>query len=246
MREAAGARGVETHVLSPGEDAAELLRSADAEAIGIAGGDGSLAPAATVALETERPLVCVPFGTANHFARDLGLDPDDPTAALEAFDGSERRVDVGRVGDRLFLNNVSLGVYASLVRRRERQRRRRVLLARLRALVKTLRHPHRLRVSVDGSPVRARVVLVANNAYELQLFELGARPSLEQGQLHLYTVDALLPRTWDERAATAFTIDAPRRLAAAIDGEPVELEPPLRFAIEPRALRVLLPRSPGG
>ncbi len=214
--------------------------------IGIAGGDGSLAPGAAVALETERPFVCVPLGTANHFARDLGLDPNDPVAALEAFDGAERRVDVGRVGERLFLNNVSFGVYASLVRRRERHRSRRALLARVRALVKTLRHPHRLRVSVDGKPVSARVVLVANNAYELQLFELGARSSLQEGQLHLYTVEALLPRTWDERAAAAFTIDAPRRLAAAIDGEPVELEPPLRFAIEPRALRVLLPRAPGG
>jgi diacylglycerol kinase family enzyme len=110
--------------------------------------------------------------------------------------------------------------------------------------VRTLRHPHRLRVSVDGDAISARVVLVANNAYELQLFDLGARPSLEEGRLHLYTVGALMPRAWDERSAAAFTIDALERLQAAVDGEPAELEPPLRLSIEPRALRVLLPRAP--
>ena len=79
----------------------------------MAGGDGSLAAVAEVAIEQDVPFVCIPFGTRNHFARDLGLDRDDPLAALAAFDGGvERRVDVGRVGDRLFLNNVSLGLYA--------------------------------------------------------------------------------------------------------------------------------------
>jgi diacylglycerol kinase family enzyme len=241
---AAHEREVRTHVLRPGDDAADLARAADSEVVGIAGGDGSLAPVAQVALETKRAFVCVPFGTRNHFARDLGLERDDPVAALDAFAGDERRIDVGRVNGRIFLNNVSFGVYASLVHRRERHRRRRQLLARARALVRTLRHPHRLRVSVDGDAISARVVLVANNAYELQLFDLGARPSLEEGRLHLYAVGALMPRAWDERSAAAFTIDALERLQAAVDGEPAELEPPLRLSIEPRALRVLLPRAP--
>jgi diacylglycerol kinase family enzyme len=243
---AAKERGVQTHVLRPGEDAADLARAADVEVVGVAGGDGSLAPVAQIALETKRAFVCVPFGTRNHFARDLGLEREDPVAALDAFAGHERRIDVGRVNGRIFLNNVSFGVYASLVHRRERHRRRRELLARVRALLRTLRHPHRLRVSVDGDAISARVILVANNGYELQLFELGARPSLEEGRLHVYTMGALMPRAWDERSGAAFTIDAPGRLRAAVDGEPAELDPPLRFSIEPRALRVLLPREPSG
>src|SRR5438132_2646450 len=139
--DAARARGIETHVLGDGDDPAEAARAARADALGIAGGDGSLAAVADVALERDLPFVCVPFGTRNHFARDLGLDRDDPFAALDAFAGRERRVDVGRVNGRPFLNNVSLGVYARLVHRRERHRRRGEARAALRALeLALLRH----------------------------------------------------------------------------------------------------------
>jgi diacylglycerol kinase family enzyme len=90
--------------------------------------------------------------------------------------------------------------------------------------------------------VRARVLLAANNAYELSLFSIGARERLDQGRLHLYAARGLLPRAWDDRSANAFRIEAPGPLRAALDGEPVVLEPPLELAVEPAALRVLLPR----
>src|SRR5438132_11603011 len=139
--DAARARGIETHVLGDGDDPAEAARAARGDALGMAGGDGSLAAVAEVALERDLPFVCVPFGTRNHFARDLGLDRDDPLGALDAFDGEERRIDVGRAGERLFLNNVSLGVYARLVHRREQRRRRGEARAALRALeLALLRH----------------------------------------------------------------------------------------------------------
>src|SRR5439155_6316401 len=134
------------------EDPARIARDATADAIGIAGGDGSLARVAGVALERDLPFVCVPFGTRNHFARDLGLDREDPVAALDAFGGRERRIDVGRAGDRLFLNNVSLGLYAQLVHRREQHRRRREALARLRALLILLAHRRPLGITIDGEP----------------------------------------------------------------------------------------------
>jgi diacylglycerol kinase family enzyme len=107
---AAQARGVETHVLDEGDDPAERARASGAAVLGIAGGDGSLGPIAVVALETGAAFVCIPFGTRNHFARDVGLDRDDPLGALAAFDDDavERTVDVGKVGDRIFLNNVAL------------------------------------------------------------------------------------------------------------------------------------------
>ena len=116
LRDAAQSRGVDVRFLEDGDDLQELARDAGADVLGMAGGDGSLAAVAEVAIEQEIPFVCVPFGTLNHFARDLGLDRDDPIAALAAFDdGVERRIDVGRANDRLFLNNVSLGIYAQLV-----------------------------------------------------------------------------------------------------------------------------------
>jgi diacylglycerol kinase family enzyme len=110
LRDAAQARGVRVHLLADDDDLQAVARESDAEVLGMAGGDGSLAAVAVVAIERDVPFVVVPFGTRNHFARDLGLDRDDSLAALAAFDeGTERRVDAAYVNDRLFLNNVSLG-----------------------------------------------------------------------------------------------------------------------------------------
>jgi diacylglycerol kinase family enzyme len=228
--------GIEARILAPGDNPAELARTAEPAPLGVAGGDGSLGSVAAVALERDLPFVCVPFGTRNHFARDLGLDRDDPVAALAAFaDGRERRIDVGRAGDRVFLNNVSLGVYARLVHRSERH-------PRLRAVWLTLRNPRPQVVTVDGEPLAARVILVANNAYELDLLSLGERARLDAGELHLYAAHGVVRSTWEERTGTRFVLDAPgRRVRTAVDGEPAELETPLELRVEPRALRVLVP-----
>jgi diacylglycerol kinase family enzyme len=235
------------HVLEDGDDLRELARNANADVLGMAGGDGSLGAVAEVAIAQGVPLVVIPYGTRNHLARDLGFDRDDPLAALAAFaDGVERRVDVGRVGDRLFLNNVSLGLYARLVHRRERRRRRRQALARMRALALTLRDRRRLqRFTIDGEQVRARLVLVSNNAYALDLLSLGERERLDEGLLHVYIPHGLRRITWDEHSYSELEIGSPlARLRVAIDGEPAELDTPLRFRIEPAALRVLVPRAP--
>ncbi|MGZ8783908.1 MAG: diacylglycerol/lipid kinase family protein [Gaiellaceae bacterium] len=182
LRDAARGRGVDVHFLEEGDDLRELARSASADVLGMAGGDGSLGAVAAVAIERDVPFVCIPFGTRNHFARDLGLDRDDPIGALAAFDGVERRVDVGRVGDRVFLNNVSLGLYARLVHRREHHRRRSDALARMRALALTVRDRRRQqRFTIDGEHVRARLVLVSNNDYTLDLLSLGERERLDEG-----------------------------------------------------------------
>src|SRR3954447_12341973 len=233
--------GVATHILAENDDAAEIARASNVDVLGMAGGDGSLAAVAEVALARDLPFICVPFGTRNHFARDLGLDRDDPLAALRAFDGGEeKRIDVGRADERLFLNNVSLGVYARLVHRREHHRRRRQALARLRAWAILLTHREPLGITIDGTPVESRIVLVANNAYALELPSLGERERLDEGKLHLYVPG-------DERAAERFVIDAaPGCLQAAIDGEPEVLETPIEFRIEARALRVLVPIRDGG
>jgi len=245
---AARSRGIATHVLGDGDDLARLAREAEADALGMAGGDGSLAPVAEAALARGIPFVCVPFGTRNHFARDLGLDRDDPVAALAAFtDGVERTIDVARANDRLFLNNVSLGVYARLVHRREHHRRRGDAVARLRAMLTVARYRHAARFSIDGEPVHARVVLVSNNEYELRVLSVGERERLDEGRLHVYAPRGLLRSEWVERSFDRLTIDSPGgRLRAAVDGEPGVLETPIEFRIEPKALRVLLPRDPDG
>jgi diacylglycerol kinase family enzyme len=243
---AAAARelGVEPHLLREGEDPGELARASGAAVLGVAGGDGSLGAVAAAAIDTGAAFVCVPFGTRNHFARDLGLDRADPLAALAAFGGDavERRIDVGRAGDRIFLNNVSLGVYARLVHRRERRRRRGEALARLKALLAVTRHHHALHATVNDEPVRARVIFVGNNNYELSLFTVGARERLDAGELFLWTAAGWLPTAWEQRTARTFRVETGGpRVRVAIDGEPVVLETPVELESLPRALRVLLP-----
>ena len=243
---AARERGIETHLLRKGDDLAEIARGADAEALAMAGGDGSLAVVAQAALERDVPFACIPFGTRNHFARDIGLDRNDPVGALDALvEGREIRIDVGRANERLFLNNVSLGVYARLVHRREHHRRRSDAFARLRALQTLVTHRHPIGLAVDGTPVEARVVLVSNNAYAVDVFSVGERERLDEGTLHLYALHGVLRAGWDERSGDAFTIDARAgRVDAAVDGEPEQLETPIEFRVEPGALRVLVPRGP--
>ena len=197
--------GVDTHVLQPGDDAASVVGSA--EVVGVAGGDGTLGAVAAVALERGVPFVCVPFGTRNHFARDLGLS--DPFAALSAFvDGVPRVVDVGRAGARVFVNNVSIGAYAQLVHR-VRQRP--------------------LQLTIDEAPLRARLVLFANNAYRID----GVRERLDAGELHMYVAHGLLRLSWDERVGTRFVVGGVREVA--IDGEAEHVESPLEIVIQPRA-----------
>jgi diacylglycerol kinase family enzyme len=242
LRSAAAEQGVHVHVLRNREDPAEVARTADASAIGIAGGDGSLAPVAQAALSRGVPFVCIPFGTRNHFARDLGLDRSDPIAALDAFRGEERRIDIAWVNDRAFLNNVSLGMYARLVHHREHHRRRREALARLRAIAIALRHRAPRGLTVDDEPIRARVLVVSNNAYTLDLLSLGERERLDDGLLHLYAATGVARSRWTERSGVRFAINATAGyLRAAVDGEPERLSTPLEFRIEPRALRVLVP-----
>jgi diacylglycerol kinase family enzyme len=264
---AARARGVQVHELVPGEDPVALARqavAAGADAVGVAGGDGSLGLVAAVAVEADVPFVCVPSGTRNHFAADLGLDRGDPLAALEAFGGPECRIDVGVVGERMFLNNVSLGAYADLVA--EPGYRAGKLTTAHAVLPGALRGERELLQVVFEDPEGrgyqdVLLLLVANNAYELHGGAVvGARGRLDGGVLQ---VSALRARTgaalaglvariaagragpgaqWAQWTATTLHVDATvAELPAGIDGEAVTLAPPLEFRVLAQALRVLVP-----
>jgi len=263
--------GIRVRTLEPGEDARlAALEAADAGAqvLAVAGGDGSVASVAGVAVERELPVVVLPTGTLNHFARDLGLDLARPLRALDAFasDHHERRVDVGRINGRPFINNVSLGIYAEMLGDPGyRQDKLRVAQTKLQAFYSDPALRRALRITPpDEAPLESVVaVVVSNNPYEFSRWDrLGHRQRLDTGTLQISVLDAstlddlerLLAGTllgamefrpalrhWtSERLETGVPGE---RVRAGVDGEPITLEAPLRFSVDPAALRVLVPKG---
>jgi diacylglycerol kinase family enzyme len=253
IADAAREGGIHPVVLDPPYDLTALARQAVAEgadALGMAGGDGSLAAVAAVAAEHDIPFVCIPIGTRNHFARDLGVDRHDPVGALDAFTpGIESRVDLGEVNDRTFLNNVSLGVYAEAVRRPGYRRAKgRTLLAAMRdaigsgGTVATMRFTDNHGVEHD----RALVVLVSNDPYALdRMFGQIARERIDLGQLGVIDLE---PARADDLSwsATTFTVTTDTPAHVGIDGEAATLASPLQFTTRPSALRVRISRRHPG
>jgi diacylglycerol kinase family enzyme len=258
VAERARERGIEVAILAPGQNLATLVQAAvasGADALGMAGGDGSLAVVAAAAAGHGLPFVCVPAGTRNHFALDVGVDRHDVAGALDAFtDGAERRIDVAEVNGRMFLNNVSLGIYGDAVRRPGyRDAKARTLLETAeQVLGPSAQAPDELRLVDDAGREHSHlaVVLVSNNPYALERpVARGTRPALDTGQLGIVILDVPgdspppLGRAW---SAPYLEVNAPARVPAGIDGEAVELSPPLRFTVRPAALRVRIScRHPG-
>jgi hypothetical protein len=182
-------RGVEPVVLRPGDDLLELAASAvsrGADVIGMAGGDGSQALVASVASAHGVALVCVPAGTRNHFALDLGLDRDDVVGALDAFaEAKERRIDLAEVGGRVFVNNVSLGVYADIVQSPEYRDAKVQTAAQLLPdlLGPGATHLDLRFIGPDGSEhASAQIIQVSNNPYTLsRLAGFGTRTRFDSG-----------------------------------------------------------------
>ena len=257
VAERARERGIDAVLLQADRSLEELVRDAvadGADALGVAGGDGSLAVVAAAARAHGLPFVCVPAGTRNHFALDLGVDRHDLIGALDAFtDGVERSIDVAEVNGRVFLNNVSLGIYGDAVRqpayRNAKMRTMVETAAEVLGSSATLPELH-LVDDVGREHSRPAVVLVSNNPYALDRpIAPGTRPRLDTGELGVVVLDTSPPgldppgRAW---TATQLAVDASAPVHAGIDGEAVELHAPLEFVIRPGALRVRISsRHPG-
>ena len=262
--------GVETVLLDHGLDLEQLARdaiAAGADCLGMAGGDGSQALVASIAIEQDIPFVCVTAGTRNHFALDLGLDRDDPHGSMNAFhDAVERRIDYATVGDRLFVNNVSLGVYATIVQQDSyRKAKRETSMALLPEILGSTAEPFDLQFATpDGTEVDgAFLIMVSNNPYVLgPSVDVSQRRSLQTGALGVFAVNAssgteaarLMARSavglrgrdpgWHEFTCEAFEVRSRAGSTfAGVDGEALDMPTPLRFRIHPRGMRVLVPES---
>jgi diacylglycerol kinase family enzyme len=259
-------RGIEPIVLRPGDDLLQLAQDAadrGADVIGMAGGDGSQALVASVAAARGLPMVVVPAGTRNHLALDLGLDREDVVGALDAFgDAVERRMDLADVNGRVFVNNVSLGLYAAIVRSPAyRDSKVDTTLATIPEALAPGAAPFDLRYrGPDGAERQgAHLIQVSNNPYGSTLATMGSRPRLDTGRLGIVAL-----RIDDDRAAAAFLaalgaghperfrglvawasptfeVSSGAPIDVGLDGETLEMDPPLSFSIRPDPLRVRLP-----
>jgi diacylglycerol kinase family enzyme len=259
-------------VRDPGDLTARARQAASRHDVLVAaGGDGTVSAIAAVAVPTGAPLGVLPMGTLNHFAKDVGLPLDLDSAVKVITDRHARRLDVGDVNDRVFINNSSVGLYPRMVWEREAEQRRgrRKWTAFAIAMLKTWRDYRTIaaRLDADGSTtvVRTPFIFVGNNQYTAEGFRLGGRSRLDGGRLSIFVapecgrfemlslpVRAISGRLRSDslpfvgfQAETVTVEVMQRRASVALDGEVVMMSPPLVYRVRPGALQTLVPGTPG-
>lgn len=262
----------DVHLAKSGKDIVQLAREAaagEAELIVAGGGDGTISTVAIEASEAGKTLGILPLGTLNNFSKDLGI-PQNLNAAVRVIaEGEVHQIDLAEVNGRIFINNSSIGLYPKMVVRREQQQQklgRGKWAAAFWASLKLFRISPFLKVDIelDGKTFERKTpfVFVGNNEYEMDMYNIGRRPSLEGGKLSLYflhregrwgllmlfwkTVTRGLKQWKDFEAVETehVTIRAKRsRLRVAFDGETDLMRPPLEYRIRPKALKVIVPRA---
>jgi undecaprenyl-diphosphatase len=251
--------------LTRGVDLGQEVAAAVAEGrvVVACGGDGTVNAVAGHLAGTEGVLGVLPGGTWNHFAKDLGVgEPEDAIAALAR--GEVGSVDVGRVDEDVFVNNVALGIYPFLVREREQHedtlgKAAAYVVAAARVLSRFRPVPGTIDADGDRRSFVASVVFVGNNRYSTAPGAIGTRPRLDEGVLDVRVVRArgawsersrfalgAMRSAWERRfvgtTARHVTIDVEDAQPFAMDGEERDDAQHLDLRVEPKALRVVVPR----
>ena len=260
--------GAEVFLIGGSEpvDVAKVAREAvaqGADLLGVAGGDGTQALVAGIAAQHGIPFVVISAGTRNHFALDLGLNRDDPSACLGALsDGVELRVDLGMINGQVFVNNASFGAYAEVVETPAyRGDKLNTTLNLLPDLLQGQRGARLSARAADDTEFRSpQALLVANNPYGTgDIAGLSRRARLDAGLLGVIgvkvrnvqqAVDLLRGRrAVGVRVLSTkkieVTADAPQ-IPVGVDGEALSMSTPVVCTISPGALRVWVPRDRPG
>lgn len=231
------------------------------------GGDGTLNCVAAAVLGTEITFAALPLGTFNHFAKDMGLPLKLEEAIAVIAAGHRRKIDVGEVNGRIFLNNSSLGIYPRLVRECEAMQRggAHKAAAFLRAMMYVAFRYKRLavRLQTDGSGTvhRTPFIFIGNNSYTAKGWAIGTRQTLEGGKLWLYvarasSLSALIrlavkalfgdpsAETIEAFETTQCRIETRKEwMHVATDGEITLMQMPLIYKIRPAALTLIAPEA---
>ena len=268
------AGGVEARVslAHTGDEVTQFARDAaksDADAIIAGGGDGTISSVAAEIIETDKVFGVLPFGTLNHFAKDLQMPLELEGAVQTIIAGHTIEVDFAEVNSHIFLNNSSLGLYPNIVREREKKQRlgHGKWPAFMWAAFSVMRrYPFlEIRLNVEGEQLTLKTpfVFIGNNEYVMETLSIGGRARLNAGRLSLYVTNrmgrlglirlalrAMFGGLRQEKDFLAFQAEEiwlgtkHRRVRVALDGEVTVMEPPLHYRIHPRGLRVLAP-EPG-
>lgn len=253
---------IELHLVE-GDAVAETVRGLSSSLIAVGGGDGTLGGAAAVLHDQNKTLAILPLGTRNHLARQLGIPADLPGAAKVIAAGHTTNIDLGCAGDRIFVNNLSIGIYTRLVRARDMIGGPKWLATFPAAwhALKRMRSQH-LSLRFDGQTrsIKTPLLFIGNNRYSLDRGSLGQRASLSEGLLSLMAVEALSPSAligFGLRAlvgrlnkdndfaqlasAAEVTIESHHSQDVALDGELEKMQFPLVCKVLPGALKVIAP-----
>lgn len=234
----------------------------------VGGGDGTIGAAASALIGTETKLGILPFGTLNHFARDLGIPAALEEAAAVIANGHERHVDVAEMSGRIFINNSAIGLYPLMVVDRDAQQNRLGRSKRMAMLVASVRtlarfNHYRLTLTVNderSGRIDTPLLFVGNNDYRIDIGAAGRRERLDDGELCVLvmrkktrrgmiaaSIRALLNRSREDDMVRIGGVERLRvaskrsRLAVSLDGEVVRAGPPLDYRIHKKALRVIAP-----
>jgi diacylglycerol kinase family enzyme len=258
-------RPIQLELLEPGEMPEALRRHAGAPIIAVGGGDGTIGTAAAVLANSMTALAILPLGTRNHLARQLGVPLDLAAAAQVAVSGQRRRIDLGRAGSRVFVNNASFGIYTRFVRERDAGVRR-TYGGIVRAAWHVLRHMRAqffaLRVGGRHQDIATPLLFIGNNEYSLHVGHVGERESLTDHQLSLlalpdkgpfeisfFALRALCGAAEPNHdfleygRASDVVIEGIGAIEGTFDGEVVVLPLPLHVRTLPNALGVVSPRE---
>ncbi|MEO8398686.1 MAG: diacylglycerol kinase family protein [Ignavibacteriaceae bacterium] len=236
------------------------------EVIAAAGGDGTISAVAEALFENETPLGVIPFGTLNHFAKDLNIPLTLEEAAKIISKNKIVKIDVAEVNGRKFINNSSIGLYPKIVKKRKESEKLggSKWTAMGLAFANIFSRFPLLKVIVqsngESSNCKTPYVFIGNNEYSTDFLNVGSRESINKGTLSVYfpnnssrlsmlrfALNGLLNRLDQQKDFTIILTKKllikikKKKIDVSLDGEVVKLETPLEYKIHPKKLNVIVP-----